>query len=180
MFTWFVIARSAKRDVAIQLNKRNNMQNENETPIEQVQITDDAGASVPDELAIMTDKYLRMAAELENTRRRASIDAAATARNRAMSVAASFLPLVDAIIAAQKLNPDDTGIGSMVRAMESVLSQIGITKIETIGQPLNPAVHNAIQVMESDATPNTVIDEMQSGYMFGDAILRPAMVVVSK
>ena len=133
------------------------------------------------QLAEMNDKYLRLAAELENTRRRAALDAESRARNRAMSVADKVLPVMDAIEAALKHNPDDEGIKSMALAMESAFAQIGITKIESIGEQLNPMFHNAIQVIESpDHKTNTIVDEMQTGYMFGDTILRTAMVIVAK
>ncbi len=134
----------------------------------------------------LTDKYLRTAAELENTRRRAALDIESSARNRAMAIAKKFLPVMDAIESAKKLNPDDDGIKSMALAMDSAFTQIGIVKIESLGQVMNPQFHNAVQVADapSDANPkpqsNTVIEELQSGYMFGDTVLRPAMVVVAK
>ena len=162
--------------------------NEKEVSVESVSV-EDVAPNTPDtdieklqnQLAEMNDKYLRIAAELENTRRRAALDAESRARNRAMGVAEKILPVMDAIDAALKHTPDDEGIKSMARAMESAFAQIGIVKIESIGEPLNPMFHNAIQVVESpDKKPNTVIDEMQTGYMFGDTILRTAMVIVSK
>jgi len=134
----------------------------------------------------LNDKYLRSVAELENTRRRATLDAESRARNRAMNVAKEFLPVMDAIVAAQKHAPDDTGIQSMARAMESAFAQIGIVKIDSVGQVLNPQFHNAIQVVPAPANanpapaPNTIVSEMQAGYMFGDNVLRTAMVVVCK
>ena len=158
-----------------------------EVEIESVSINDAPAnenidvAKLQDDLAQMNDKYLRLAAELENTRRRAALDAESRARNRAMGVAEKILPVMDAVDAALKHNPDDAGIQSMARALESAFAQIGITKIESIGEKLNPMFHNAIQVVESpDAETNTIIDEMQTGYMFGDTILRTAMVVVAK
>ena len=133
------------------------------------------------QIAELNDKYLRVAAELENTRRRAAIDADAAARNRAMSVARHFLPVIDAVNAALTHNPDDEGIKSMVRAIAGACGNIGMVKIESVGQKLNPQFHNAVQVIEAaDAESNTIIEEMQAGYMFGDTVLRPAMVVVTK
>ena len=135
------------------------------------------------EIKELNDKYLRMAAELENTRRRAALDAESRARGRAMGVAEKILPVMDAVESALKHSPDDAGIQAMARALESAFAQIGITKIESVGQPLNPMFHNAIQVVERNdkkQTPNTIIEEMQSGYMFGDTVLRTAMVVVCK
>ena len=133
------------------------------------------------QLADMNDKYLRLAAELENTRRRSALDAESRARNRAMSVAQKILPVMDAVNAALKHTPDDAGIKSMALALESAFQDIGITKIESIGQTLNPMHHNAIQVIESpEHASNIIVDEMQSGYMFGDTVLRTAMVIVAK
>ncbi len=135
------------------------------------------------QIAELNDKYLRIAAELENTRRRAAIDADAAARNRAMNIAGKILPVMDAVDAALKHSPDDAGIQSMARALESAFAQIGITKMETLGTVLNPQFHNAIQVIEApdkNAPANTIVEEMQSGYMFGDNVLRTAMVVVCK
>ncbi|MBR3148127.1 MAG: nucleotide exchange factor GrpE [Alphaproteobacteria bacterium] len=134
-------------------------------------------------IAELNDKYLRTAAELENTRRRASLDIESVSRNRAMSVAEKILPVMDAVTAALKVNADDAGIKSMQRALENAFSQIGIVKIESIGEILNPQFHNAIQMVDKpdeNTATNTIVDELQSGYMFGDTVLRPAMVVVSK
>ena len=138
------------------------------------------------QIAELTDKFLRLAAELENTRRRAAIDVESTARNRAMSVAKKFLPVMDAIDAALQHSPDDAGIKSMAAAMNDAFSQIGITKIESVGQIMNPQFHNAIQVVDAPADtdpkpePNTIVSELQPGYMFGDTVLRTAMVTVCK
>lgn len=131
----------------------------------------------------LNDKYLRTAAELENTRRRAALDIESVSRNRAMGVAEKILPVMDAVQSALKHNPEDDGIKSMQRALENAFAQIGITRIESIGEKLNPQFHNAIQIVDkpNDKTEtNTIVEELQTGYMFGDTILRTAMVVVSK
>lgn len=131
----------------------------------------------------LNDKYLRTAAELENTRRRAALDVESVSRNRAMGVAEKILPVMDAVQSALKHNPEDDGIKSMQRALENAFAQIGITRIESIGEKLNPQFHNAIQIVDkpNDKTEtNTIVKELQTGYMFGDTILRTAMVVVSK
>ena len=148
--------------------------------------TDDTVEKLNAQIAELNDKYLRLAAELENTRRRSALDAESRARNRAMGIAEKILPVMDAIDAALNHNPEDTGIKSMAMAMESAFEQIGITRIKSVGEILNPQFHNAIQVIEPTSetdmrpTPNTIIQEMQAGYMYGDNILRTAMVVVSK
>lgn len=145
--------------------------------------------SLNNKIAELNDKYLRGLAELENTRRRANIDMESIARNRAMSVAEKFLPLIDAINAALLHHPNDEGIKTLVVAAENTLVKIGITKIETAGQILNPIFHNAISVVDvpqcdepcaMKIVTNMIVSEMQAGYMFGDSVLRPAMVAVAK
>ena len=169
------------------------MNEDKQVPVEEVSVEDATATENVDtstnpeieklttQLAEMNDKYLRLAAELENTRRRAALDAESRARNRAISVAEKILPVMDAVDAALKHAPDDEGIKSMARALESSFAQIGITRIESIGEQLNPMFHNAIQVIEcADKQSNTIVEEMQTGYMFGDTVLRTAMVVVAK
>jgi molecular chaperone GrpE len=169
----------------------NIMTDEKQVDIESVSIDDTENVAeqttnteieqLQKQLAEMNDKYLRLAAELENTRRRSELDAQSRARNRAISVAEKILPVMDAVDAALKHTPDDAGIKSMAMALESAFNQIGITRIESVGKPLNPMHHNAIQVIAvPDTTSNTVVDEMQAGYMFGDTVLRTAMVDVAK
>lgn len=169
------------------------MNEDKEVTIESVSI-DEAPATAPvaenqdleietltKQLTELNDKYLRLAAELENTRRRNALDAESRARNRAMGVAEKILPVMDAVDAALKHAPNDEGIKSMALALESAFDQIGITKIKSVGEPLNPMYHNAIQVIECpNMAPNTIAQEMQSGYLFGDTVLRTAMVIVAK
>lgn len=152
-----------------------------ETPVE-----NDELLRLREQIDAMNDKYLRAVAELENTRRRAAIDAESRARSRAMSVAEKILPVMDAIQAALQHTPDDGGIKAMAMAMDAAFAQIGIVKIDAVGQVLNPQFHNAIQVVDAPAdcdkkmAPNTIVSELQTGYMFGDTVLRTAMVVVCK
>lgn len=135
-----------------------------------------------DKVADLTDKYMRVAAELENTRRRNQRDTESMARTVGMEIAKKFLPVMDALGVALKQTPDDAGIKSLALALESAFAQIGIVKIESIGQQLNPQFHSAISVVPVDEThaANTIVEEMQIGYMYGDTVLRPAMVIVAK
>ncbi len=152
-------------------------------PAEPQSDTDKKITELNDKIAELNDKYLRVAAELENTRRRATLDIESVSRNRAMGVAEKILPVMDAVVAALKHNPNDEGIKSMERAIQNAFAQIGIVKIESVGEILNPQFHNAIQMVDKptpNTKTNTIVDEMQTGYMFGDTVLRTAMVVVSK
>ena len=175
-----------KKEVKIDTVSINDTNNNDTESQQNSTDTDEQIEKLTAQVSELTDKYLRTAAELENTRRRAALDIESAARNRAISITKKFLPVMDAIESAKKHNPDDAGIKSMALAMESAFTQIGITKIESIGQPLNPMFHNAVQVVPipADANPkpepNTIATEMQTGYMFGDTVLRTAMVSVYK
>ena len=179
-----------------------NQENKKEVEIETVSVNDDTEpqvetktdiktsesesekliADLQTKVADLTDKYMRVAAELENTRRRAARDSESAARTCGMGIAKKFLPVMDALVAALKQTPDDPGIKSLSLALDSAFAQIGIVKIESVGQELDPKFHSAISVVPCDPEhkSNTIIEEMQTGYMYGDTVLRPAMVVVSK
>ena len=182
------------------LDMENNQENEKQVQVETVSINDGASASnqaeatetttesdkliqeLQDKIADLTDKYMRVAAELENTRRRAARDTESAARTCGMGIAKKFLPVMDALESALKQTPDDAGIKSLSLALESAFSQIGIVKIESVGQTLNPQLHSAISTVPADDehVANTIFEEMQTGYMYGDTVLRPAMVIVCK
>lgn len=150
----------------------NDAANEAEKTISELQTT----------ITDLTDKYMRAVAELENTRKRSQRDAESAARTAGMNIAKKFLPVMDALAQAVKQTPDDAGIKSLAMALDSAFAQIGIVKIDSVGQPLNPQFHSAISTVPADEehTANTIFQEMQSGYMYGDVVLRPAMVVVCK
>ncbi|MCL2369476.1 MAG: nucleotide exchange factor GrpE [Alphaproteobacteria bacterium] len=156
-----------------------------EQEIQQVKVSKAVGDTFVDtkdeQIAELQDKYIRAMAELENTKRRSTVDVQAAAARRGIMVAEKFLPLIDAIHAALSHAPDDEGIKTLYAASESVLAGIGIIKIDTVGQKLNPLFHHAISASPSEGTePDIILEEFQAGYMMGDNVLRPAMVVVSK
>ncbi len=171
---------NVKKEVEIETVSVDGQQNETQTDSDKnLKIIEELNAKI----AETNDKYLRAAAELENTRRRASLDIESVSRNRAMSVAEKILPIMDAVIAALKHTPDDEGIKSLQKSIENAFAQIGIVKINSVGEILNPQFHNAIQMIDKptpETKTNTIVEEIQTGYMFGDTVLRPAMVVVSK
>lgn len=176
-----IIMEDNKKEVEIETVSIDNAKETTEQPVQDEK--DKTISDLTDKIAELNDKYLRVAAELENTRRRASLDIESVARNRVMSVAEKILPVMDAVEMALKHAPDDEGIKTMERALSNAFAKIGIVKIESVGEILNPQFHNAIQMIDKPepTTPtNTILEEMQTGYMFGDTVLRTAMVVVSK
>ncbi|MFM9978108.1 MAG: nucleotide exchange factor GrpE [Sphingomonadaceae bacterium] len=144
------------------------------------------------ELAESKAAVLYAQAETQNVRRRLEKDAqdarayAATGFARdILSVADNLSRALEAIPAA--LREDESMKGLVVgleatgRELDSVFARHGITRIESVGQPLDPNRHQAmIELPSADVEPGTILQEMQAGYMIRDRLLRPAMVGVAK
>jgi len=146
------------------------------------------------ENADLKDKYLRLAAEMDNLRRRTereikdakTYSAAAFARDM-LSVSDNLRRALDAVPAEARA-AGDAGLVSLVegvemteRAMLSALERHGVKKLEPAGQKFDPHFHQAMfEVPNADLPSNTVIQVVQDGYVIGERVLRPAMVGVSK
>jgi len=135
-----------------------------------------------------SDRVLRAQAELENYRKRARRELEDERRYAAMPLLRDLLPVLDnmqrAIEAAEKL-PQASGLLDGVKLIAqnllSVLAKHDCKKIEAMGQPFDPAFHEAIsQQPSADHEPNTVVYVAQEGYSLHDRVVRPAQVIVSK
>ena len=135
---------------------------------------------------------LYAAAEIQNVRRRLEQEKQQASAYAAAQFAKDMLAIKDhlerALIAVtEELRADKTasqflaGIESTARELEAVFSRHGITRIESIGEQLDPHRHQAMMEIPSDkAKPGTIVEEMQPGYMITDRLLRPALVGVAK
>jgi len=144
------------------------------------------------ELEEARNQVLYTQAEMQNLRRRTEREMADARAYATTGFARDLLSVADNLARAlaaipPELHDDErlkalvTGIEMTGRELETVFRKNGITRIEAMGQPLDPNKHQAIMEMESaDAEPGTVIHEMQSGWMIKDRLLRPAMVGVAK
>lgn len=141
------------------------------------------------ELAETREQALRTAAEAQNIRRRAEIDAENARKFAIERFARDLLPVVDNLERA--LASVDTKDESMAAVLEGVelthrsftdmLERHNLKVINPEGEPFDPQLHEAISMVESpDAEPNSVIQVVQKGYTLNDRLLRAAMVVVSK
>jgi molecular chaperone GrpE len=72
------------------------------------------------------------------------------------------------------------GIEATSRELEAVFQRNSVTRIKSVGEPLDPHRHQAMIEMPSDQEPGTIVEEMQAGYMMKDRLLRPALVAVAK
>jgi molecular chaperone GrpE len=144
------------------------------------------------ELEEARQQILYAQAETQNVRRRLEKDAqdarayAATGFARdILSVADNLGRALDAIPEAMREDESAkgliTGLEATQRELMAVFERNGVSRIESLGQPLDPNRHQAmIELPSADAEPGTIVQEMQAGYMIRDRLLRPAMVAVAK
>lgn len=134
----------------------------------------------------LKDRLLRIAAETENFKKRTERDKADFLRRANETFARDLLPVLDnlerALAAAQgEQGPLAQGVSLTHLELGKVLERHGLEKIEALEQPFNPELHEAMMQQEDpEREENTVINELQRGYLFQGRLLRPAMVVVSK
>ena len=148
-------------------------------------------SELEDQLAAAKQETLYAHADIQNVRRRAEKDVADARAYAASAFARDVLSVADNLERAlgaipAELRDDDkwkglvTGLDATGRELESVFGRHGITRIQAMGEPLDPTRHQAMMEVPSDAAPGTVVQEMQAGWMIKDRLLRPALVGVAK
>jgi molecular chaperone GrpE len=149
-------------------------------------------AELEKELEEVRQHVLYAQAETQNVRRRLEQEKQNAATYAATGFARDMLSVKDnlerALAAiADELRQDErmkglvAGIEATGRELDNVFQRHGISRVEALGQPLDPNRHQAmIEVPSEDADPGTIVQELQSGYMIKDRLLRPALVGVAK
>ena len=146
------------------------------------------------ENADLRDRYLRLAAEMDNLRRRTERDVKDAKSYSVAGFARDMLAVSDNLrraldaIPADVLESGDAGFKALAegvemteRSMLSALERHGVRKLEPVGEKFDPNFHQAMfEVPNPEITNNTVVQVVQAGYVIGERVLRPAMVGVSK
>jgi molecular chaperone GrpE len=132
-------------------------------------------------------RYLRLAADFENYKKRARQEQLDTVQYAAASLAERLLPVMDDAKRALEHAPEGAdegwlrGVRLTFQHLEEALASAGVQPIETVGRPFDPKLHEAIGSEESAEYPeDTVLVELRNGYRMGDRVLRPALVKVSR
>ncbi len=161
----------------------------------------EAAAGEPDALELLKaentelrDRYLRLAAEMDNLRRRTerevkdakSYSVAGFARDM-LAVSDNLRRAIDAIPPEARAAADAglmtliEGVEMTERSMLSALERHGVRKLEPVGQKFDPNFHQAMfEVPNTEVPNNTVVQVVQAGFSIGERVLRPAMVGVAK
>jgi molecular chaperone GrpE len=141
------------------------------------------------EAAQAKDQYLRMLADVENTRKRLAREKEEFARFAAETVVRAILPIMDsldqALVAVDRRSDTDAvvkGIHLIHRQLHGVLEKEGVARIPTVGEPFDPHRHEAVAQVEAGdgVADETVVEEVQIGYTMHGRVIRPAFVKVAK
>jgi molecular chaperone GrpE len=143
------------------------------------------------ELEELQDRYLRLAAEFDNYRKRVVRERADLIRTAHEGVLLDLFPVLDNLeraLAAARASAASSwaieavieGVENTLRLFKDVLEKQGVKEIESVGREFDPTVHHAVeQVRTNDYSENTVVEEVLRGYLLDHKVLRPALVKVS-
>ncbi|GAB4201020.1 MAG: hypothetical protein OHK0013_12600 [Sandaracinaceae bacterium] len=154
----------------------------------------DPAAALREERDRLRDQLLRTAADFDNFRKRTRKDLEDAERRGKEDVIREVLPVLDnlerALGAAANLSPNAgasevhaivDGVKMVLKLFEDQAGRMGLTRVKAVGERFDPAVHDAIQQVETDEhAAGTVIHEVVAGYRLGEKLVRPAMVVVAR
>ena len=135
-------------------------------------------------VAESSDKYLRLAAEYDNYRKRTAKEKESLYGSAKADTVKPFLDVYDNLLrgAAQypEGDPNRTGLEMICKQFVEVLAKQGVTEIDALGKPFDPALHYAVMhVEDEEIEESTVTEVFQKGFLMGDRVLRFAMVKVA-
>ena len=133
----------------------------------------------------LLDRLARQQAEFDNARKRAVREQAEFREFAAADVLRGLLPVLDSFERALKAGGEGSefrsGIELIYRQLQDALAKAGVQQIKSVGEPFDPKVHEAIEMVDTAEVPDQhVLDELQRGYKYKDRLLRPAMVRVGR
>ena len=138
------------------------------------------------QLAEEHDKYLRLAAEYDNYRKRTAKEKEGIYANAKIDTIQGMLPVYDNLergLAQFKDEDDDPhkkGLEMIFNQYKEALTKLGVTQIDCVGKEFDPERHNAVMHIEDESCgENTVVEVLQQGFMLGDKVLRFAIVKVA-
>ena len=130
------------------------------------------------------DKYLRLMAEYDNYRKRSQKEREALYGDIKADVLNKFLPVYDNLVRALDQPTEDEayrkGVEMIMAQFNKTMENLGVTEIESVGQPFDPNLHNAVMHVEDETKgENEIVEVFQKGFKLGDKVIRFAMVKVA-
>ena len=133
------------------------------------------------------DLYLRSQAEIENIRKRHEREKQDWRKFANETLIKNILPSLDNLEKALEHTGDENtiqalkeGIELTLQGLKDALAKSGLVEVRSRGEAFDPCYHEAVsQVLDDQAEPGTIVEELQKGYLLNDRLLRPSVVVVS-
>jgi molecular chaperone GrpE len=130
------------------------------------------------------EKFLRLAAEFDNYRKRSTKERETLYSEIQSDTIAKLLPVYDNLARALKMECSDSafykGVDMTMTQLCDILTKLGVTEIPAVGEPFNPDFHNAVMHVEDPAFgESTVAEEFEKGFKMGDKVIRFSMVKVA-
>ena len=136
------------------------------------------------------EKMMRAVAEADNSRKRAEADVERERKYALEKFVKALIPVVDSLDMALEAGKSkaESAEDAMVQGVEATLrlflkelSSFGVERIDPVGEPFDPNVHQAISMIPSkDVKPNSIVSVMQKGFILNGRVVRPAMVMVAR
>ena len=132
----------------------------------------------------LTDRLTRQMAEFDNYRKRTEKEKAGMYVVGARDVIEKLLPVVDnferGLAGADTADPFVDGMSKIYKQLTAMLTDLGVTAIESVGTEFDPNIHNAVMHVEDESVgENIVVEEFQKGYKYKDSVVRHSMVKVA-
>lgn len=148
-----------------------------ETPPEENMVPESA-------LRAEADKFLRLAAEFDNFKKRSHKEREALYIDVKCDTISKLLPVYDNLARALKQDTSDEafkkGIEMTMTQLESIFDKMGVKAIEAVGKTFDPAVHNAVMhVDDAERGENEIVEEFEKGFMLGEKVIRFSAVKVA-
>jgi len=136
----------------------------------------------------LLDRYLRLQAEFDNYRKRSLQEKAGFIKFANEGLISELIGILDNFELSIKYADEKNdfklmhqGVDMIIKQLHALLKSKGLEKIKTVGEKFDPHKHDALTIVEDqDVDSDTVVEELQTGYMLSGRILRPAKVKVAK
>lgn len=143
-----------------------------------------AKPSHEEEMAELTDRYLRICAEYDNFRKRSQKEKDSLYGDIKADTLKKFLPVYDNLVRALAQSTEDEayrkGVEMIMAQFNGTMEKLGVTEIECLGKTFDPAFHNAVMhVDDEEKGENEIVEVFQKGFIMGDKVIRFAMVKVA-
>ena len=165
-------------------DKKSKKEKEKEKKNDEEKKAEQAEQAVSEAMAALNDKYLRLCAEYDNFRRRSQKEKDSLYGDVKADTLLKFLPVYDNLVRALNTPTQDEafrkGVEMTMNQFNTTMERLGVTKIDSLGEKFDPALHNAVMHVEDEEKgENEIVEVFQEGFRLGDKVIRFAMVKVA-